>query len=45
MDEFLMQAHKGGHARGTEEDKVEDFFNSLMDEDITKQLNNRFNEE
>ena len=44
MDHFLMQLHKGGHAKGTEEDEVKDFFNALMDEDITKQLNNRFNE-
>ena len=45
MDEFLLQPHKGGRARSSEEDEVEDFFNSLMDEDITKQLNTGFNEE
>ena len=45
MDDFLTKHHKGGRARGSEEDEVEDFFNSLMDEDITKQLNTRFNEE
>ena len=45
MDDFLTQAPKGERTKGTEEDEVEDFFNSLMDEDITKQLNNRFNAE
>ena len=45
MDDFLTQSHKGGHTKGTEEDEVKDFFNSLMDEDITEQLNNGFNEE
>ena len=45
MDDFLLQPHKGGRARSSEEEEVEDFFNSLMDEDITKQLNTGFNEE
>ena len=45
MDDFLSQPYKGGRVRGSEEEEVEDFFNSLMDEDITKQLNTGFNEE
>ena len=45
LDNFLSQHKKGGRVRGSEEDEVEEFFNSLMDEDITKQLNTGFNEE
>ena len=45
MDDFLTQAQREDHTHDPEEQEVEEIFNTILDEDITKHLNTAFNTE
>ena len=44
MDNFIMPRSEG-HILDLEEQEVEEVFNTILDEDITKHLNTAFNTE
>ena len=45
MDDFVTQPRSGDHALDLDEQEVEEVFNTILDEDITKHLNTAFNAE